>query len=162
MNPIQDLRHEIHRSVHGGAWHGPSLLEALSDVDAAEAARHPVPGAHSILEIGFHALGWIEEVGRRLKSGQPALPERGDWPTGRKTSGVSWEKLPGMIEEATARLEADLSAFPPERLDEVIGSLDPNPPLGTGVTYAAMLHGLAQHNTYHAGQIVILKRAFGH
>lgn len=159
MSSIQDLCYEIHCSVHGNAWHGPSLLEALSEVDAAEAAQHPVPGAHSILEIGFHALGWIEEVGRRLKSGHPQLPERGDWPTGRKTSGGAWEKLPGLIHEATARLEADLAAFPPERLDEVIGSLDPNPPLGTGVTYAAMLHGLAQHNTYHAGQIVILKRA---
>ena len=159
MNPIRDLCHEIRCSVHGGAWHGPSLLESLKDVDAAEAARHPVPGAHSILEIGFHALGWIEEVGRRLKSGHPDLPERGDWPTGRKTSGGSWEKLPGLITEAAARLEDDLAAFPPERLDEVIGSV--SAPLGTGVTYAAMLHGLAQHNAYHAGQIVILKRALG-
>lgn len=158
MDPIRDLCHEIHCSVHGGAWHGPSLLESLEDIDAAEAARHPVPGAHSILEIGFHALGWIEEVTRRLQNGQPALPERGDWP-GKKTSGVTWEKLPGLITEATARLEDDLAAFPLERLDEVIGS--PNPPLGTGVTYAAMVHGLAQHNAYHAGQIMILKRALG-
>ncbi|HKV07232.1 MAG TPA: DinB family protein [Thermoanaerobaculia bacterium] len=159
MDPIQALCHEIHCSVHGGAWHGPALLESLEDVDAAEAARHPVPGAHSILEIGFHALGWIEEVGRRLKSGHPELPERGDWPTGRKTSSGTWEKLPGLITEAAARLEAGVAAFPPERLDEVIGSV--NPSLGTGVTYAAMLHGLAQHNAYHAGQIVILKRALG-
>lgn len=157
MSPIRDLCHEIHCSVHGGAWHGPSLLESLEDIDAAEAARHPVPGAHSILEIGFHALGWIEEVGRRLKSGHPELPERGDWPTGRKASSGTWEKLPGLITEATARLEAGVAAFPPARLDEVIGSV--NPALGTGVTYAAMLHGLAQHNAYHAGQIMILKRA---
>lgn len=159
MSPIRDLCHEIHCSVHGSAWHGPSLLESLEDIDAAEAARHPVPGAHSILEIGFHALGWIEEVTRRLKNGQPALPERGDWPTGKKTGGGTWEALPGLIAEAAARLEADLAAFPPERLDEVIGS--PNPPLGTGVTYAAMIHGLAQHNAYHAGQIMILRRALG-
>ena len=159
MNPIRDLCHEIHCSVHGAAWHGPSLLESLEDVDAAEAAQHPVRGAHSILEIGLHALGWIEEVGRRLKSGQPDLPERGDWPTGRKTSGSAWEELPGLITEAVARLETDLAAFPPERLDEVIGSL--NPAMGTGVTYGAMLHGLAQHSVYHAGQIMILKRALG-
>lgn len=159
MDPIRDLCHEIHCSVHGGAWHGPSLLESLEDIDASEAARHPVPGAHSILEIGFHALGWIEEVTRRLKNGQPALPERGDWPTAGKTSGVAWEKLPGLIAEAAARLEADLKALPRERLDEIIGSV--SAPLGTGVTYAAMLHGLAQHNAYHAGQIVILRRALG-
>ena len=159
MDPIQDLCHEIRCSVHGGAWHGPSLLESLEDVDAADAARHPVSGAHSILEIAFHALGWIEEVTRRLKSGQPALPERGDWPAGKKTGGGAWENLPRLIAEAVARLEADLHTFPPEQLDEVLGS--PNPPLGTGVTYAAMIHGLAQHNAYHAGQIMILRRALG-
>jgi hypothetical protein len=33
------------------------------------------------------------------------------------------------------------------------------PALGTGVTVAAMLAGLAQHNACHGGQIAILKRA---
>ena len=32
-------------------------------------------------------------------------------------------------------------------------------PLGTGVTYYEMLHGLVQHDVYHAGQIAIVKKA---
>ena len=32
--------------------------------------------------------------------------------------------------------------------------------MGTGVTYYDLLHGLAQHDTYHAGQIAVLKKAF--
>jgi hypothetical protein len=46
---------------------------------------------------------------------------------------------------------------------EVGSRLRGNPPalpaLGTGVTVAAMLAGLARHDGYHGGQIAILKRA---
>ena len=31
--------------------------------------------------------------------------------------------------------------------------------LGTGVTYAVMLHGIVHHDAYHAGQISLLKKA---
>jgi len=34
-----------------------------------------------------------------------------------------------------------------------------DPPLGSGVPFEVMLHGLAQHNAYHAGQIALLRRA---
>jgi hypothetical protein len=33
------------------------------------------------------------------------------------------------------------------------------PSIARGVSYAAMLSGLAQHNAYHGGQIVLLKYA---
>jgi uncharacterized damage-inducible protein DinB len=33
-----------------------------------------------------------------------------------------------------------------------------NRPLGTGVTYYELLHGIVQHDAYHAGQIAILKK----
>jgi hypothetical protein len=33
------------------------------------------------------------------------------------------------------------------------------PSIASGVSYAAMLSGLAQHNAYHGGQIVLLKYA---
>jgi len=32
--------------------------------------------------------------------------------------------------------------------------------LGSGVTYREMLHGLAQHDAYHSGQIALLKRIY--
>jgi uncharacterized damage-inducible protein DinB len=33
-----------------------------------------------------------------------------------------------------------------------------NPPAGTGVTCYELLHGIVQHDAYHAGQIAILKK----
>ena len=37
--------------------------------------------------------------------------------------------------------------------------LDPRPPAITDSRYV-LLHGVVQHNLYHAGQIAILKKAF--
>ena len=36
-----------------------------------------------------------------------------------------------------------------------------NRPLGTGVSYYELLHGIVQHDAYHAGQIAILKKVLG-
>jgi hypothetical protein len=43
-------------------------------------------------------------------------------------------------------------------LDEPVG-MTRDAPLGTGFSYYVMLHGLAQHDAYHTGQIMLLKRA---
>jgi uncharacterized damage-inducible protein DinB len=36
-----------------------------------------------------------------------------------------------------------------------------NRELGTGVSYYELLHGIVQHDAYHAGQIAILRRVMG-
>ena len=45
-------------------------------------------------------------------------------------------------------------------LDRAVGEARDRP-LGAGVTYAVMLHGIAQHHAYHAGQIALLRKSFG-
>ncbi|HEU5170363.1 MAG TPA: hypothetical protein VFU46_07490 [Gemmatimonadales bacterium] len=44
------------------------------------------------------------------------------------------------------------------RLDDVVGAAR-DAPTGSGVSCYVMLHGLAQHDAYHLGQISLLKRA---
>ncbi|HEX5972435.1 MAG TPA: hypothetical protein VFY85_10950, partial [Gemmatimonadaceae bacterium] len=74
---VDSLRDELRRSLHGPAWHGPALLEVLCDLSPREAQARPLPGAHSIAELAFHALAWVEEVTRRLDGSAPSLPARG-------------------------------------------------------------------------------------
>ena len=51
-------------------------------------------------------------------------------------------------------LRRAVEAFPEERLDQ---ALVPDPPY----TAYTQFIGVTQHNLYHAGQIVLLKRALG-
>ena len=156
-NILAALRDELRRSLHGPAWHGPALLEVLCDVSPREAQERPLTGAHSIAELAFHALAWMEEVTRRLGGVEPALPARGDWPSA-DTALPTVESV-RLLRVAGEALDESLATFPAARLTALVGGAERDAAAGTGVTYADMLHGLAQHNAYHGGQIAILKKA---
>ena len=152
---LDSLRDELRRSMHGPAWHGPALLEALCDVSPREAQERPLAGAHSIAELAFHALAWVEEVTRRLDGSTPSLPVRGDWPV--NDTALPTVEAVRLLRLASDTLDQALAAFPPTRLADTVGT-EPDAPVGSGVSYALMLHGLAQHNAYHGGQIAMLKK----
>ena len=150
---LQTISESLARSVAGEAWHGPALGELLADVTDTEAAAHPVDGAHSIVELVLHVAGWMEEVASRLEGHEPGLPSDGDWPPVRP-----WPEARARLTRAHERLQRALAAFPEARLTEKVGDVR-DPPLGSGVSYAATLIGVTEHNAYHGGQVALLKRA---
>ncbi|AMW06009.1 DinB family protein [Gemmatimonas phototrophica] len=157
---ISWLRGELSRSVFGGAWHGPSLLEALAEIGPHDASAVAIPGAHSIRDIALHAVAWMEEVQRRLTGAEPGMPTRGDWPEGTTATAEEWNAVRELVAHTATALDADLSVFPAARLSDYVGQgAMHDAPLGTGVTYIVMLNGVVQHNVYHAGQIVLMARA---
>lgn len=159
FDPMRFLRGELRRSLHGPAWHGPALCEALADVSVSEAFARPASGAHSIAQLALHAVAWMEEVHRRLGGAEPEEPARGDWPAVGPRSGAQWDTIRALVASTGDALEQALTTFPAEQLTERVGSGSHNAPLGSGVPYAVMLSGVVQHNGYHAGQIVLLKKA---
>jgi len=160
FDPIHFLRGELRRSLHGPAWHGPALLEALRDTTYAEAIVHPIGGAHSVAELAVHCAAWLEEVARRLDGSAPQMPARGDWCVANGFSSDDWERAVYDVVAAGDALDARLAALPPEHLLTICGEHDtPNAPLGSNVRFAAMINGAIQHNVYHAGQVVMLTKA---
>lgn len=149
---------ELDRINHGSAWHGPAIQEALQGVSAAEADARPIQGAHSIWEIVLHMSAWAREVGRRLSENARPLAGEADWPAHADSTDPAWESAKGELAAAHQKLRQTIREFPPSRLEEsVAGAGGPGP---TNSFYV-MLHGLAQHDAYHTGQIAILKRALG-
>jgi uncharacterized Fe-S cluster protein YjdI/uncharacterized damage-inducible protein DinB len=142
----------------GPTWHGAALGENLEGIDAAQAASRPVPEAHSIWEIVLHMTGWTREVARRLQGGHPAPPAEGDWPAVGRVSEEAWSRARAALSEAHSTLADAVERFPEARWSERVGG-ERDPPLGTGVSYAAMLAGLVQHDAYHGGQIGLLRKA---
>jgi uncharacterized damage-inducible protein DinB len=159
MDAIEILRDELRRSLHGPAWHGLALLEALDDVSPAEAHARPLPGAHTIAEIALHALAWTEEVARRVAGAEDAEPARGDWPPVPELDPSLWTAIKGDLAGAGAMLDSLLSTLPAARLNERARRAGEESPGPDAVTYAMMLHGLSQHNAYHGGQVSMLKRS---
>jgi uncharacterized damage-inducible protein DinB len=156
MSEIDRIIDELRREHAGEPWHGPSLRQILDGVTAAQAASRPLPGGHTIWELVLHITAWKNEVRRRLAGAAAADPPEGDWPQVGETSVERWRQALGALERAQTELVADIRRLPQERLSEPIN--DPRAPGGKGVSYYVLLHGIVQHDAYHAGQIAILKR----
>jgi uncharacterized damage-inducible protein DinB len=148
---------DLARAYDGEPWHGPSLLALLGDVDAGMAAARPIEGGHTIMELVLHMAAWTGEVARRLRGSTPALPPEGDWPPPVEGED-GWAQARDRLAIAQADALAALAACPEERLTAIVGQTR-DPSVGSGLTYAAMASGLAQHHAYHGGQIGLLKRA---
>ncbi len=148
------LDEQLRRTLEGEAWHGPSVLEVLEGVTAEQAIRHPIPGAHSIWEIVLHLCTDYSLVLRRIAGdGRPFTVEEG-WPPCPPATPENWRASVEELRRLNGRLREAVRAFPEERLDE---PLVPEAPFSAYTQFI----GVTQHQLYHAGQIVLLKRAMG-
>jgi hypothetical protein len=149
---IDALEDQLRRSMQGEAWHGPSVREALDGIQAGDAAQHPIPGAHSCWELVLHLSGSYQLVLRRLEgNAAPFLPQE-DWPAVPTPSDEHWRRDVQSLYALNARLRAAIRDFPRERLFEPLVADPPFPAFTQFI-------GLTQHDLYHAGQMVLLKRA---
>lgn len=152
---LEPLLAETHR---GDPWYGPSRAAALEGVTAADAAARPIATAHSIWELVLHMTAWTNEVRARLAGAQAGMPKEGDWPSGAATDETAWSDARAALDRANAELVLALRALSENTLSQRVNDTR-DAALGTGVTMAAMLAGLAQHDAYHTGQILLLRRA---
>lgn len=152
------LLDELRRAWDGDPWHGDSVSHVLDGVTAEQASARPIPQAHTIGELVLHLTSWTREAARRLRDRVAREPEDGDWPAAGH-GDEAWTAALDALARAQAELVDAVAAFPPDELDAVVGD-ERDRPLGAGVTYAVMLHGISQHLAYHAGQIALLKKSF--
>jgi uncharacterized damage-inducible protein DinB len=148
---LERIEDQLKRAFEGGAWHGPSVLEVLKDVTASQAAARPLPGAHNIWDLVLHIAAWEDACRRRLEGDRAELSDREDWRAITDTDEASWEQVKALLIEGYRRLRAAIAATDESRLDEPILP-------GMPSVYVT-LHGVIQHDLYHAGQIAILKKA---
>lgn len=158
MTEIDRIIDQLQREHDGDPWHGSPLLEILQGVTAGQAAAKPLQGAHSIWELVLHVTAWKGEVRKRLSGAPSGEPEEGDWPAVGVPTVDRWNEARERLQKAHDALLAAVRQLPESRLFEATN--DPrNPPLGTGVSYYVLLHGLVQHDVYHSGQIGMLRSA---
>ena len=153
MTEIERILDQLKRAFEGPAWHGPSIKELLNGVTASQAHARPLTNAHGIWELVHHIAVW-EDVGRRRLEGDPAevpISSPEDWPPAEDVSEAAWEQAKAALERGHQALIDAISRVPEARLDEPILE-------GKSTVYVT-LHGVVQHDLYHAGQIAILKKA---
>jgi uncharacterized damage-inducible protein DinB len=142
---------QLRGAFDGSAWHGPALLELLEEADATTAAAKPVANVHSIWELVLHIAAWDEAVRRRLGGIKLQLTGRQNFPLVPRSGNAAWRKTVAQLKKTHDALVKTVAATPDSRLWDRVP--------GKRYDFYFMLHGVIQHELYHAGQIAILKKA---
>jgi uncharacterized damage-inducible protein DinB len=157
MSEAARIVDELTRAIEGEPWHGDSVTAILREVTHETAAAKPSGNAHSIWEIVRHMTAWTGEVSRRLDGNPPSEPQEGDWPQPSGTGAPEWQRDVAALKDAHQQLLDRVAKLSDEALFAPPVDVR-NRPAGSGVSRYVLLHGLAQHHAYHAGQIAILKK----
>ena len=154
---IARIADELEREHAGDPWHGSSVRQILEGVDHRQAAHLPLPGAHTIWELVLHMISWKNEVRRRIEGAPAGVPLEGDWPTPPHATADAWRDTLTALEASHRSLVSSVSTLPEDKLFQPTN--DPRDrESGAGVDHYVLLHGIVQHDVYHAGQIALLKK----
>ncbi len=146
----------LRQTFDGRAWHGPSFMDVLKGVNKAQAIKRPVEARHTIWEIVNHCSFWMEAVTGALHGAEmPDIESTEDWPKMRKTD-EDWSNAQEKLKRNHKELINSIKALKDDILTQKVHGFYNGHSYTT--TYRRMLHGISDHNTYHAGQIALLRK----
>jgi uncharacterized damage-inducible protein DinB len=151
MNAVERIIEQLNFTYRGPSWHGPTLMELLQDVTEEEAAQVLLPNTHSIWEIVQHCAAWKRAVIQRLDGEQVSLQGEADWPPVVDPNNRAWRDALAELDAAHGALEARSRQLADDDLDRNAPRQD--------MTLYRTVHGVMEHDIYHAGQIALLKKA---
>ncbi|HWW51063.1 MAG TPA: DinB family protein [Verrucomicrobiae bacterium] len=149
------LREQLRRFL---SWHEAHLdwKKALAELPAEDRGRKPKGAPHSAWQLLEHARIAQRDILEFCRNPKHISP---DWPAGywpkeaSPPSAAAWESSVRRFEEdneATGKLVAD-------RKTDLFAPI----PHGSGQTVLRELLLIADHNSYHLGQFVLLRRLLG-
>ena len=151
MKEAAHIADQLERAYSGHAWHGPSLRFVLRGVSAKQAARRASPSAHTIWELVLHITAWDRVVCERILGGKTTqLPKEQNFPTVKHSSPTAWKKTLAELDRQHRALVKAMRGFPDRKLHHKLS--------GGDYSFYITMHGVVQHDLYHAGQIAVLKK----
>lgn len=153
------LVRQLDEAFRGPAWHGPSLLHAVRGVRADDALWRPGPGRPNIWEQVLHCALGKHIVADRLDPSRTVpfpRPRTSAWwspapqhddPAARERA---WREDLALLRAAHQRLLDTLRRVPLARLRA--------PHAGSRFVLGEHVAGLALHDSYHAGQIALVRK----
>ena len=150
MTEIKRIIDQLDRAFSGDAWHGPSLMSLLDGLSAVH-DQASFYGNSSIWELVLHSAAWKTIAQHRLAGETVEVTAERDWPPVWEVTDVAWKRSIETLSESHKRLRKVAEELKEDQLEENAG--------GSDYSRYVLLHGVIQHDLYHAGQIAILKKA---
>ncbi len=153
---------------------GPALTELLrgrgahvdpiacvDDISSEVAARQVVGFPHSIAQLVFHMNYWMDYELRRIRGERPAHPEHNaeSFPSTATLHGPEWDRLKTQLTDLLGEFAELAESSRQERQREIESVHDGDKKVAG--TLDAVLWQMVAHNSYHVGQIAMIRRVLG-
>jgi uncharacterized damage-inducible protein DinB len=142
----------LNATFHGGAWHGPSVLENLQGIKP-KAAGNRQKNIHTIAELVYHITTWRIFALKKIQGDAEFLikTEKQNWGNLKEIDEFEWETLQMELTLSHDELMTALG----EKDDSFLLEIVP----GAEYDFYTLFHGIIHHDLYHSGQIGILKKS---
>jgi uncharacterized damage-inducible protein DinB len=136
-------------------------VACVEDLFAELAGRHADNLPHSVWQIVWHVNFWTDYELRRIRVEEPRYPVHAaeSWPPDSPPSEVEWKKEVARFAELIGILAA-MAERDADELSREVPAMDPKQETRTSTVLAILWQTLA-HNSYHVGQIALVRRALG-
>jgi uncharacterized damage-inducible protein DinB len=140
------------------AWHGPNLMQALAGVGLRQIVWRADAPVWNIHEVTLHVADVMQKCSAELFGARVfRAVDQDSFPLADVTGEAEWIETLGFLQQAYAALESGLRTMPASALTRT------SPSNAYNRTWSVSDHikGVALHNTYHAAQIVFLRKRQG-
>ena len=134
---------------HGDSWVDNNFKTAFHGIDAAGAAKILMPDTNSVWKLTAHIIYWRTTVVNRLTGSSNPPPFR-DFLLPDELNELNWKQTLHDFEAAYHTLRTALHNIKDEQLEKP----SPKP----GQSFYDLIIGCLQHDAYHLGQIIMLKK----
>ena len=149
MNDVERFQKLFKDHYDGDPWIEINLRGTLEGITATMAAQK-VGSLNTIWQIVNHVISWRETLLKRVQNENIPSPENNFIETITDVSAKAWEETMNRLQASQDKLLSYLS----ERKDT---DLDENPLRGQYSRYE-LIEGILQHDVYHLGQVVLIKK----
>jgi uncharacterized damage-inducible protein DinB len=134
-------------------------VACVEDLPAELAARHVAGFPHSIGQLVFHMNYWMDYELQRIRGNRPSFPEHSSEsfpPSPTPADAQEWDRLRKLFADLLMNFNALANCSPQEMQRQIVSVHKGDTKLAG--TLEAVLWQMVTHNSYHTGQIAMIRR----
>jgi uncharacterized damage-inducible protein DinB len=135
---------------NGDAWIEVTIQGTIKNISAEQALIHPIENLNSIWEIVNHLVSWREVVLSRMEGEIILEPNNNFFEPIIDNSERAWQETLERYDKSQKSWLVYLEKLNSTDLEKIYS--------GKKYTFYELIHGILQHDAYHLGQIIMLKK----
>lgn len=150
MTEKERLKSLFEKLYNGSPWIDVTIVSTLENISHRQAYKRIFAGCNSIWEITNHLIEWRGNVLKRVQGKKIKTPASNYIEKVKDNSATAWAATIKRFAKTQEQWLQFLDDLKPEQLE----TLYPR----NNMTYYEHIQGILQHDAYHLGQIVLLKK----